>query len=133
MVQRNEGTAVANEIQQIHLFSELGHEAQRALGVVAVLRSFRDGQAILLEGDPDSPVCFVLQGTVRVFRTNLDGREQTLIQVGPGEAFNLPAAFLDPPVAISSTPASASAVGLVKLLSISRSDFRRYPVPQPVL
>jgi CRP/FNR family transcriptional regulator len=65
-------------------------------------------------------VFFVLHGTVRVFRTNLDGREQTLIHLGPGAAFNMPAAFADP-----RAPASAEAMGPVRLLSISRDDFSR--------
>ena len=118
---------MANEIQQVHLFAELGQEAQRELEAVASARAYEDGQTVVLEGDPDSPVFFVLQGAVRVFRTNPDGREQTLIRVGPGEAFNLPAAFVDPAISTGarSTPASATAVGPVRLLSVSRPDFRR--------
>jgi CRP/FNR family transcriptional regulator len=118
---------VVSGTQEVCLFAEAGPEAQRQLEAVAVSRTYDSGQTIFLEGDLRSPVCFVLEGTVRIFRTNPDGREQTLIRVGPGEAFNLPAAFVDPAVStgVRSTPASAAAVGPVRLLSVSRSDFRR--------
>jgi len=106
---------------RIQLFADLSPAAQGALAAIASARTYGDGQVIMLEGDLDLPVFFVLQGTVRTFRTNLDGREQTLIHLGPGAAFNMPAAFSASP----QSPASAVAVGAVKLLSVSRADFQR--------
>ena len=108
-------------IERIKLFAGLSPAARNRLAAAASLRSYDDGQIIMLEGDHDSPIFFVLQGAVRAFRTNLDGREQTLIHLGPGAAFNMPAAF----AAGAGVPASAVAVGPAQLLSISRSDFSR--------
>ena len=81
----------------------------------------------MLEGGADAPVFFVLSGTVRAFRTNPDGREQTLIHLQAGEAFNVPAAFAGD----SSAPASAVAVGPVRLLAIPLLDFRRVASETP--
>ena len=39
---------------------------------------------MMLEGEADAPVFVVRQGAVRVYRTSMDGREQTLIRLGPG-------------------------------------------------
>jgi CRP-like cAMP-binding protein len=108
-------------IARIRLFSALSPAAQRALSAVAVTRHIVDGQVIVLEGDADTPVSFVLQGTVRVYRTNLEGREQNLIRLHAGDAFNMPVAF----AGRGAAPASAVAVGPVELLSISSPDFRR--------
>jgi CRP/FNR family transcriptional regulator len=115
-----------SELERIQLFAHLSPAAQDALAAVASARTCDDGQIIMLEGDLDSPIFFVLQGTVRVFRTNLDGREQNLIHLEPGSAFNMPTAFTDSP-----SPASAVAVGPVKLLSIARADFRHIATQTP--
>jgi CRP-like cAMP-binding protein len=108
------------QLERIEIFADLGLEARRALAVVARAHSYDDGQIIMVEGEADVPVLYVLRGTVRVFRTGLDGREQTVIHLGAGAAFNMPAAFVDD----GSAPASAAAVGQVELLSIPRADFR---------
>ena len=119
--------SAGSAIERIKLFAGLSPSARDRLAAAASLRSYTDGQIILLEGDQGSPVFFVLQGAVRAFRTNLDGREQTLIHLGPGAAFNMPAAF----AAGAGVPSSAVAVGPVELLSISRSDFSRIVAETP--
>jgi CRP-like cAMP-binding protein len=108
-------------LQQVEPFAELSAGARRALAGVARVLGFESGQLMMLEGDLDAPVFYVLSGTARVFRTSLEGREQTVIHLGPGEAFNMPSAF----VPGNGAPASAAAIGRVELLSIPRDDFRR--------
>jgi CRP-like cAMP-binding protein len=116
-----------SELDRIDILADVSLAARRALAAIAHTCNYDDGQVVVLEGQPDAPVFFVLEGVVRVFRTSLDGREQTLIRVGPGAAFNMPAAFADE----GGTPASAAAVGRVVLLSISRLDFRRIAIKTP--
>jgi len=115
------GQDLQADIAHIPLFAALSPAARRELAAVASTRTCDDSQLIILEGSPDAPVFFVLQGTVRAFRTNLDGREQTLIHLGPGAAFNMPAAFTES----GDAPASAIAVGPVRLLWIPCQDFGR--------
>lgn len=81
----------------------------------------------MLEGEPDKPVFFLFEGNVRVVRASADGREQDLIHLRPGEALNLPAAFSSDHRA----PASAIAVGSVKMLSIPGAELRRLVSEQP--
>jgi CRP/FNR family transcriptional regulator len=118
---------VRSELERIDLFSDLGAAAQAAVSDVARVRTYDDGALIMIEGDPASPVFFVLEGTVRVYRTNLDGREQTLIHATAGTAFNVPTAFH----AGNGAPASATAVGATRLLAIPRQDFRRLASETP--
>jgi CRP-like cAMP-binding protein len=116
----------ARDVERIPLFADLDRDAQEALAAVATPGSYEDGQVVMLEGDDDTPVFFVLQGAVRVFRTNLDGREQTLIRLSEGEAFNMPGAFTG-----QKTHASAMAVGPTRLLAVAREDFCRVATETP--
>ena len=116
----------AHDVERIQLFAGLDRDAQEALAAVAASRSYEDGQVVMLKGDDDTPVFFVLQGAVRVFRTNLDGREQTLIRLGEGDAFNMPGAFTG-----QTTHASAAAVGSTRLLAVARADFMRVATETP--
>ncbi len=112
---------IPQELERITLFSGLSPSAQRRILAVARVRQYEDGQLILLEGSREAPVLFVLSGTVRVYRTSLEGREQNLIHLQAGDALNMPAAFTEP----GDVPASAMARGHAELISIPRADFRR--------
>jgi CRP/FNR family transcriptional regulator len=89
--------------------------------MAAVPRSYDDGQMIVLAGDRNAPVFFVIEGRVRIYRTNLDGREQTLILLRQGDAFNMPSAFIEG----SGAPANAISDGPAVVLSISCAELRR--------
>ncbi len=132
-------THVESLCAQIQLFSELATPARRALARVAWIVTHTDGEIIMLAQDPDAPVYFIVAGTVRIFRTNPDGREQTLVYLKPGDAFNMPTAFVKPGASSppapaptpSGAPASASSVGETTLIAIVARDFRRVASETP--
>ncbi len=109
------------DLRKIQLFQSLPGFALEALRAAARAIDYAPRQLVLQAGDEEAPVFCVLEGTVRVYRTNLDGREQTLIILQPGAIFNMPAAFL--PSQRSS--ASAEAESDARLIEISQADFRR--------
>lgn len=129
----------ANEVKQtemtrghfaldcIELFDGVPRSALERLAPLVRSRRCDDGEIIMLEGDEDAPVFFVTEGYARVFHSNPDGREQTIITLGPGAAFNLPAAFSDHRAA----PASVIAVGPARLLTVPPEDFSRVAVETP--
>jgi CRP/FNR family transcriptional regulator len=117
-----------SELDRIDILTDVSLAARRALADVGRTCHYDDGQMVVIEGQPDAPVFFVLEGLVRVFRTSLDGREQTLIRLGPGAALNMPAAFAKEE---EGAPASAAAVGPVVLLSVSCLDFCRMTIRTP--
>jgi CRP/FNR family transcriptional regulator len=123
-------------------FLYLTPAARRVLDAVAAIRRYESGQIVMQEGEPDAPVYVVRQGAVRVYRTSLDGREQTLIRLGPGAAFNAPAAIFGgcagadrPPGRAGQVgaPASVAALTAVELAVISRADFCRTVIQTPEL
>jgi CRP/FNR family transcriptional regulator len=116
------------------------------LDAVAVTRHYESGALVILEGEAAPPVFVVRKGVVRVYRTSSDGREQTLIRLGAGAAFNMPAAFVGPdaggrsgPSASASlggesvAPASAVALTPVELAVVARDDFCRTVIHTPEL
>lgn len=119
----------SSPFQYIRLLSKLPPATLRKLDAVSHTRNYADGEMIIWEGEEDASVLFVLEGVVRAFHVNPDGREQTVNRLGPGDAFNLPQAFASDHRA----PLSAVAVGAVRLLAIAGADFRRVVVTTPEL
>ena len=84
------------------------------------------GEIILLEGEPAEVLYFVISGMVKLFKTSVEGKEQTLNIVRPEESFN------DAPVLDGGpSPVSAQAMTPVILYGISQDDLelilRDYP------
>ncbi len=116
-----------DELRQVPIFASLSGGALSRLESIAHLVQYQNGQVIVLEGEVGAPVFFVVTGTVRVYRTNLDGREQTLIYLKAGDGLNIPTAFS----ASKAAPASATAVGSAQLLAASNEDFRQVTTQTP--
>jgi len=77
------------KLSQLPFFARLDEDALLEIVPHVQERTFLPGQVILLEGEPCREVYFVMQGLVRTHRLSLDGREQVLAYLGPGEPFNL--------------------------------------------
>jgi CRP/FNR family transcriptional regulator len=114
-------------VGRLRPFAAIDARSQQALADISHIRRLTDGALILLEGDAATPVYFVLEGAVRVFRTSPEGREQTLIYLHAGEALNLPGAF----ASHWNVPASAESVGEVKMLAMAVDDLRRVAMEYP--
>lgn len=77
------------------------------------------GEVILLEGEPAEALFFVVSGVVKVFKTSIEGKEQILSIVRPGESFNDVSVFDGGP-----NPTSAQAMGPVVLYTIKNNDLK---------
>lgn len=60
------------------LFASLPEEALLELATHSTERRIGEGQVLFSANDPSEGLYIVLSGTVRAFRVNLDGREQTI-------------------------------------------------------
>jgi len=114
-------------INQLPLFANVSPETAQKLRAIMCVVTFSKGRIIMLEGDEDAGIFLVLEGAVRVFKTNPDGREQTLHHIMPGKPFNLPAAFTHD----HRSPASVQALSDVRAVRISQADFRRVTTETP--
>ncbi len=118
-----------SRLRQVKLFSRLAEtDLERILARSIEIRKAAETE-ILCAGDEETPVFFILSGSVRVFRINADGREQTLIHLPQGDVFNLPTVFL----VGGRAPASVTALEDTRLLLIKREDLHRLVTEIPAL
>lgn len=116
-------------LRQIHLFHDLPAPVLDMLARAGRRYACPDGELLMLEGDPDDRIFFVLRGIIRAYRTNAEGREQNLKRLEAGDVFNLPTVFADGRI----TPATAVALGPAELWIMDGADFRRLASETPSL
>jgi CRP-like cAMP-binding protein len=115
------------DLEQFAFLAGLSLQARKIVEKAAVRRTYAPGQIIMMEGDECSKVFFLCEGSVRAYRTNPEGREQTLAYLKPGEIFNLPAVFSRQHLA----PATAAAVTEAAVMEIGQEDFQRIASQTP--
>ena len=81
-------------------------------------RIYAPEQPIIYEGERCEAAYFILDGTVRIFKMSSQGRQQILINLGAGQAFNTVPAFQEHGI----NPSSAVAVTPVTLLILYKDD-----------
>ncbi|MBN2393844.1 MAG: Crp/Fnr family transcriptional regulator [Anaerolineae bacterium] len=109
------------QLKKIALFAGLSVRTLDRIAEVASRREFAAGTQILLAGAPCTMVYFVVTGTVRVYRLSLEGREQVLIHLEPGQALNVVPGLLETKAARNLS--NAEAFTDVTLYAIPREDF----------
>lgn len=67
-----------NSLDQVRFLKELPIPVLREVAPGFQRRAYLDGQSVLQAGQPDSPVLFVLHGSVRAYHLNHEGCEQML-------------------------------------------------------
>jgi len=76
----------AQELSRLSFFAGSEDQALQEIGSHVTARGFSRGQVIVFEGDPCRAMYFVSRGVVRTRRLSLEGREQVLAYLGPGDA-----------------------------------------------
>ena len=104
-------------LQSIPFFSGLSPGEIDSIQELVFKKTAEKGEMILIEGEPAGSLYFVGSGVVKVFMTSVEGKEQILNIVRPGESFNELPIFDDGP-----NPASAQAIGAVVLYGIRKGD-----------
>lgn len=84
-----EGQSRASQLlHAVPYFARLDAAALDAVSRSAVNRYYESGQVIFLEGDPAAGLFIVDEGRVKLYKLSLEGREQVVRLVGPGQFFN---------------------------------------------
>jgi CRP-like cAMP-binding protein len=108
-------------LRRISLFAGLSGETLARVANVAIRRTYASGETVILEGDPCQAAYFVAEGQVRVYRLSPTGREQVLVRLGPGQAFNTVPPFKPRGV----NHATVEPLTPVTLYAITCEDFHR--------
>ncbi len=115
-------------ISNIPLFSGLPGDHLEDVTRIALTKEFSKGQTIFSEGDEGNGFYVVLDGSVKVFKLSLEGKEQILHIFGPGEPFGEVPVF-----AGQDFPAHAEAIADSRLLFFPRNAFTGLITQNPSL
>jgi CRP-like cAMP-binding protein len=108
---------LSDRLADFPLFAVLSPEARVGLTERLHRRVVRRGEVIFAEGEPGDAVHLVLDGKIKISRAALDGRENLLAVMGPGDVFGELSLF-DP----GPRTATASAVVDTDLASLGHQD-----------
>ncbi|MCJ7624226.1 MAG: Crp/Fnr family transcriptional regulator [Anaerolineaceae bacterium] len=109
----------SSALQKISLFAELSEKTLLQIARLAIQRSYPSGSFLIHEGDPCTGAYFILSGSVQVLRLAPGGREQIMVQLGPGQAFNTAPLFQPD----GSNHASVRAITEVVVYVLRKKDF----------
>ena len=90
------------------------------------LKKYADGEVIFSQGDKGNELYIIRSGKVRIART-MEGKENLLAHLNPGEFFGEMALFTEEP-----RWASAQAVGESEIQVVTRDDLKRI-IREPVV
>lgn len=116
-------------LRRITLFRALAPAALARVAQVALRRTCAPGEVILLAGDPGETAYFIAAGEVRISRLSPQGREQVLLHLGAGDAFNLAPLFQE----TATQPASACALTAVELYTLHKDALLQLLQERPEL
>jgi CRP/FNR family cyclic AMP-dependent transcriptional regulator len=113
-------------LTKVPLFADLDEAELARISSKAVTKRYPRNTTIINEGDISDSLYIILSGRVRVYLSDMDGKEVILNDQGPGEFFG-EMALLD------SAPRSASVVTTEKteLSIISKTDFEEFVLQHP--
>lgn len=107
-----------NIISAIPLFDGLPPDQLEALAEIGLSKHFNKGQIIFSEGDEADGFYVVVEGTVKIFKLSVEGKEHILHIFEPGEPFGEVPVF-----AGEHFPAHAEAIAKSRLLFFPRDAF----------
>lgn len=100
--------ALLAQLQILPFFKGLDAATLAALVEDASWREYAAGEVVFLEGDASPGLYYLASGWLKVVKSSLEGREQVLRFLGPGETFNEIGAFANranPATALALEPA----------------------------
>lgn len=102
-------------LKNIPYFSGLDDESLEYVRKLIVEKKADRGEVLILDGEPARALYFVVSGAIKIFKTSVEGKEQIIGIIRPGESFN------DVPVFDNGlTPVSAQAMGPVVLYELDK-------------
>ena len=116
------------QIQDISLFQGLSNEVLEALSRRVFIGTYQPGEVVVAETDLVKQFFVVITGQVKLSKSSMEGREQTLYLLGPGEPFGLCTAF-----ATHDFPAEAQALRKSDILTIPGPAVEEIVMKDPAL
>jgi nucleotide-binding universal stress UspA family protein len=115
---RRYAETIAEVLARTPLFFELGWEDLAHLADAARIRTYRDGEVIVREGDPATGCFMIVSGRVEVSKGAASATPTVLATMGPGEVFGEMAVIDEHP-----RSATVRALEATECVTIRRADF----------
>jgi len=106
--------------QVVHIFKDLNEEELKAISSMTKEGFYAKGNIIINEGDKIDNIYIIHKGKIKVYKINLDGKEQILYILKDGDTFGENSIFKEQKATFY-----AEAIDDVKLCLLSREDFIR--------
>lgn len=114
------------DLRRMTYFAELPDAEAGHFAAQLSVRSYQPRDLVVVQGAPTSGFYFVRQGRARLFRTGIDGREQTLRLLASGDTFGEVPAVDGGPV-----PATIEALDPTEIVLIPADAFRELMFRHP--
>ena len=101
-------------LKAVSYFAKLDDVTLTSMEQAAIRRVYDAEQVILIEGEPCVGLYIVESGWLKVIKIGLDGREQVLQTLKPGDVFNAISVFTDAPNQATVAALETSAVWMVR-------------------
>lgn len=120
--------SLVEKLQLAPVFDRLELDVLAVMADKAVWREYAAGAIVYLEGDIARGFYYLHSGWLKEVKTSLEGREQILQYLGPGEIFNYMGIFVDRP-----NTATAIALEPTGVWLLQRESFHSVLVTNPNL
>lgn len=104
--------------QVVHIFKDLNEEELKAISSMTKEGFYAKGNIIINEGDKIDNIYIIHKGKIKVYKINLDGKEQILYILKDGDTFGENSIFKERKATFY-----AEAMDDVKLCLLSKEDF----------
>jgi len=118
--------SIRNLLQRFPIFKNLTEYEIEPIVELAKQRMYPNGSHIFMQGDKITDVYFIYQGKVKIYRTDMQGNEQIVNVLQPGDMFPHQGFFRQ-----DSYPAHAEAIGEIILVYIPIQSFEDFLITHP--
>ena len=112
----------------IPYFDGLNEDEHQSIKTLAIERHYERGDIIIYEGDKATALYVVCSGAVKIFKTSIEGKEQILSIIRPGDTFNDVGVFDE-----GVNPASAQAMGEAVVFELGQNELNALLQDYPVI
>ena len=110
MTDKDHTEGAAEVLSAVSYFAQLDDRALQAVARASLRRDYGTDQTVFVEGEPCTGLYVVEEGWLKAVKMSIEGREQVLRFVGPGEVVNEIGVFADtrnPATAIALEPTTS--------------------------
>jgi len=120
MMERPDLSRLIEQLSAVPIFIGLDPQSLSDLAHGAVWRELAAEEVVFLEGAESTGLNYLAHGRLKVVKSSVEGREQVLSFLGPGDAFNEVGTFANRPNPATAIAMEASGIWLLRRTALLR-------------